>query len=142
MSIYQKTKEVIAQYPAYDVITLEPASNGFINLKDGDKLISGSRHTNKFMIGSVVASALKNGRDPIADYNRAVENGHATHFIFGLGSCITAHKRDKETYIYVDFGQHINFEGKVFEIAPAPNQNLRLIEVGERGTNETLMKTN
>lgn len=138
MSIYQKTKRIIESYPACDIIELEPASYtsnypeinevGGINLKAGDKLYNLNTRS-KHMIGSVASSALKDGDCPFKARDRAIKNGHDQYFVFGLGTCLTAHKQAKETYIGVRAGQHVFFEGKHFEIIATGNQNLGLKEV-------------
>jgi len=138
MSIYQKTKRIIESYPACDIIELEPApytsnypeinSVGGINLKAEDELYNLDTR-GKHMISSCVSSALKDGDDPLACHQRAIDLGHETHFIIALASCLTSHKQAKKTYIGVKAGQHVFFEGKHFEIITTGNQNLGLKEV-------------
>ena len=125
MSIFQK-KTVIATYPAYDVVTLEPQSQkGDINLKAGDKLIT-PEHLNKYMISSVVSSVLEDGGDPIAAFKRAIEFKHPTHFIIALASVLSSHKQEKQFYIQVEIGMLVNFEGHTFKVTKQNNNNLGL----------------
>lgn len=127
----------VADYPAYDIVRIETITGPFSAdlqephyvLEDGDELAldSGSvKHGHHYQIGSVVSSALERGDDPLEAVERATNNGHKLHFIFGLGSSITSQKRDKKTYIEVSYGDIVRFEGRYFTIDKAPNQNLRL----------------
>lgn len=140
MTFSQTTKRIIHDYPAYDIIELEPSRYthdypnlnkcGGIKLKAGDKLYNLSTR-GKHMIGSVASSALKDGECPYEARDRAERLGHESYFIFGLATCLTAHKRAKEQYIGVEAGQHIFFEGKHFELINTNNQNLGLKEITE-----------
>jgi len=136
-SIYQKEKNVIKSYPALRVIELDKAGNtatlhggdaDAINLKAGDKLYE-LRHGTKHQISSVASYALEGGECPFKAREHAEKHGHDLYFIFGLGSTITAHKRDQETFIGVTIGDKVNFEGKLFEIVEQWNRNIGLIEI-------------
>ena len=138
-SIYQKQISVIRDYPAMEVIELEKAghtaiyTNGdkdAINLKAGDSLYELKRGT-KHMIGSVASSALEDGKCPFEARERAEKHGHDLYFIFGLGSCLTAHDQPKETFIGVTIGDKVNFEGKQFTIVEQWNRNIGLELVTE-----------
>ena len=93
-------------------------------LDDGDGLVLADLKT--YRIGSVIGSALKDGRDPVAALDRARELGHELVFIYGLGAMITAHQRTPEPYIRVKIGQMVMFHGGVYTIQKAPNDNIRL----------------
>ena len=134
MSIYQKP-EVLESNHAYDVITFAPAANGHINLKAGDKLINnvfrygGSSRHHQYQISSAASYALKNGQCPVRAYNTSVERNQPTHWIIPIPTVMTSHDRVKETRIKVEFGQLVNFEGRIFEITLRPNNNLGLKEI-------------
>jgi hypothetical protein len=51
------------------------------------------------------------------------------HFVFGLGSSITSGRKEKTDKIALEWGQKIVFEGRIFELVKAPNQNVRLAPV-------------
>jgi len=132
--------KVVADYPAYDVIRFEPKKTYTSRLHPtsyklyaGDELVlAGSgryAHTRKYKINSVVSSTLSDGRDPVAAVERAKNNGHELHFIFGLGSVLTSHKVEKKRFIEVKHGDVVEFEGLIFTIEPANNDNLSLVEV-------------
>lgn len=135
-------KNIIAAYPAYDVVEAKTNKDGVKELHAEQKLIQGNRklaanhryqHLNKFMISSVASSALKDNKDPIAAIERAKANGHDLHFIFGLGSCLTAHKQARKEYIEVSVGDKVYFEGRLFELQAANNNNLHMKEIPSEG---------
>ena len=135
------TNTIIKSYPAYDVIKATTNEDGVKALHADDKLVLRKenlnnpdyQHLNKFMISSVASSALKNNRCPIKAIERAKTNGHDLHFIFELGSCLTSHKQAKKTYIEVSIDDRIYFEGRLFEIKAASNDNLTLKEIESEG---------
>lgn len=116
-------------YPAYDVVQLPKNLKGVIVLRDGDQLCLREDHMRHFAIGSVVSYALRNGDCPIKAVERARERRDETHYIFGLGSCITSHKQPREMYVQVSVDEIVQFEGRRFQIVNQPNRNLGLVEV-------------
>lgn len=90
-----------------------------------------------FTIGSVVSYALRNGDDPVAAIDRARSFGHELVFIFGNGSCIHNGPRSTTKHILVELGMTVRFEGNLYTIERAPNDNLRLKPfVDESGATE------
>lgn len=79
-----------------------------------------------YMIGSVVSGALSDGRDPVAELDRARRFGHELVFIFGTGVCIHNGPRSTTKHILVELGMLIRFEGNLYTLEKAPNDNLRL----------------
>jgi len=134
-----KMKNIIASYPAYDVIEATMNKDGVKSLRANTELAlrnersDGHNHLNHYMISSVVSSAVGDNQDPIKALERAKANGHKLHFIFALGTCLTAHKQAKKEYIEVTHGDRIYFEGRLFEIQPANNDNLCLKEIPSDG---------
>lgn len=125
MSIYRKEIDRDVS-PGYDVVTLaERPNTDYVELKSGDRLDKNMKH---YMIDSVISSTIDDNRDPMVAYERAVRLGHDLHFIFPLGTSITSHRREKETYIKVWVGMKIKFEGKFFTIVARNNDNLGLEE--------------
>lgn len=118
---------IIDTCAAYDVV--EPffnASRGLPVLRAGEELADANKPMRHYQIYSVISSALKDGDDPLYAYQRALERGHKLHFIYALGSSITAWKRDRKQYIGVRIGSRYWFEGHVFEITKESNDNLGL----------------
>lgn len=125
---------IVADYPAFTVVDRKP-ENGLLTIKAEEVLACGfqsRRHGilyHQFKASSVISYALRDGRDPVEALRMAQERGEQLHYIFGLGSCITAHKQAKYEVTLVEVGQHVKFEGRVFEIVRAPNDNLDLREI-------------
>lgn len=114
-------RHAVATYQSRKVCGDEPVTH----LDDGEMLILDDLYT--FKIGSVVSSALRDGRDPVAAVDRARKLGHELVFIYGLGAMIYAGARKTpEPYIRVSYGMKVQFEGNVYTIEKAPNQNLQL----------------
>lgn len=125
MSSIFKKDTVIKSFPAYDIVTREKDTNGFVNVSAGDKL---HLDYSLFEVGSVVSYALENNRDPIEAYNRAIDLDHNTHWILGLGASLSNTKRDRYKVLDVDFEAVYYFEGHAFTIEKRPNNNLAFVE--------------
>lgn len=134
MSFYTK-QALIESFPAYDVYERETTTaihNGqqvaAVNISSEDRL--GLRHPRGFYreyrAGSVVSYALEYNECPIAAYNGAIERGHATHWINACGASIVSHNRPKWNLVKVEIGMLVKFEGRLFTIEKAPNDNLSL----------------
>lgn len=124
MSVYKKDTTV-ATYPGWNVVTREPDSKGFINLTNRDGLIS-SNHLSRYTVSSAVSYALEYNDCPIEAYTRCIELGHKTHWINANATSITSEKQEKKTFLEVDFNALYRFEGQIFTIVKAPNNNLNL----------------
>lgn len=97
-------------------------------LEDGDTISIG---LTRYKIGSVVSSCLKDGDCPIHGIDRARKLGHELHFVFGLGTCLTAEGTRPDYGTAVQYGDRVLFEGRVFLLAEANNHNIKLVEVAE-----------
>ena len=129
MSVYKK-QTVVKSFPAYNIAEREDDSNGHINFTANEVVgIECNGFYRQYTFGSAVSYALKNNQDPIRSYERCVELGHQTHWLNQNSVSITSHPRDKWTVVKISVGQKVKFEGKVFEINTAPNDNLVLREV-------------
>lgn len=118
-------------HPGYDQVVLDVDSrNGLINLKYGDLIQRDGRLT-CYRIASVIGYALDSGDDPIEAYERSKERGEELHWANQCGTMIAANSRKGADRIQVKTGQLVNYEGLVFRIDPAPNDNVRLVEVGK-----------
>jgi hypothetical protein len=122
---------VIASFPAYDIVKPVVNAAGYIvataeqqfALKTDRERTCWMRH---YSISSVVSYAMKNGDCPIESVERAQRLGHELHWLNGIGAMLTAHQRAKETYIAIERGALIQFEGRIFEVIAQPNDNLGL----------------
>lgn len=124
MSIFKKDT-TIATYPAYDVVTREADSHGHINISHGDAMIPAD-HLGSFQVWSVIASALEDNRDPIADYNQEVARGYETYTILALGSTISSSPTVKTRKLEMDFNATYMLEGRLFKIVKQNNNNYGL----------------
>jgi hypothetical protein len=82
-----------------------------------------------YQLGSVVSYAMRYKQCPIAGLERAKANGHDLHFAFALATIISDPPQAKRTVTGLAFGDVIEFEGRKFKLAPANNDNVRLVEV-------------
>ena len=83
-----------------------------------------------FYFGSVVNDAYKLDETPAQAIARTLGNGHEPFFAYGAGSMITAHKREKKYVRQFEFGDIVYFHGRSFELQPAANKNVKLVEIG------------
>jgi len=117
---------IIASYPAYDVVEPTRDSCGNIPVVAGQVIIVGGR---KFRAGSVVSYMLESGLDPVAAVQRAIENGHPLVWMNPEAAMLTAEKRAKTTHVAVTYQDRIRFEGVTYTLEPAPNNNLEMVRV-------------
>lgn len=124
----------VANFPAYRVIrrarSRATVDRGQVRLVAGDKLglmRAGGDYYDQYSISSVVSYAMEYHEDPIAAVDRARANGHELHWINHSATVLTSHKRPQETLIEVFIGMVVSFEGRLFKIAAAPNDNLKLV---------------
>ena len=134
MAIYKK-QELVASYPAYDVYRREATSDGIVNITVDDILVKPSR-IGKYQAGSVVSYALEYNECPMKAVERCKQNmidhprsGHKLHWINALASAISSDPTEKVDVIEVHYGMKVKFEGIVFTIEEANNNNLQLKEV-------------
>lgn len=84
-----------------------------------------------FQFGSAVSYALQNGDCPIKSYQQAQERGHKTHWLNSTGTTLTAEPQEKQIRLALNFGEEVIFEGRVFRLDPAANNNADLFEIVE-----------
>lgn len=122
--------KIFHNFQAYDVAEgkINPRT-GAVMLKAGDEIALVSAPMQHYQMGSVVSSALRYNECPMKAVERARGFGHALHFAFALGTCLHSGPIVKGRYIGVELGQRIEFEGRTFEIAAAPNRNIKLVEI-------------
>ena len=103
--------------------------------RDGDKIAVAyetARHGTLhrfYRLGSVYGYAVENGDDVEATVNRARERGHDLFWANQCATVITSQQRAKENAALVKHGDVIKAFGKFFQIDPAPNGNVHLVEV-------------
>jgi len=83
-----------------------------------------------FYFGSVVPNAHKGGMTPNQAIHQEARRGFDPFFAYGGGSMITAHKREKKYVRQFNFGDIVHFHGRSFELEPARNGNVKLVEIG------------
>lgn len=125
---------IIATYPAYDVVQPDTDDRGAARITAGEPLMiyRGDNYTgdsHEAYAGSIVSYALASGRDPIELVQRALKNGEEMHWISLASVTITARRRAKRVVKALHAGQLVNFEGLTFAIVNAANDNYRLEQV-------------
>lgn len=132
MSIFTKQTK-IGSCPAYDVFKREVDPRvGAINITTKDtlglKVGRGDRtFYRRYSPGSCASYALQYNECPIAAFDRAVKNGHKTHWLNQDSTVIADCDLKREEVIEVEIGQEVFFEGHLFEIVSEPNNNLGLM---------------
>lgn len=119
-----KRFEIVKEYPGYDVLKLKDD----IMVYD-DEILTDAKHLSNWVLGSVTGYAIRGGLDPIDLYNKAVKNGHETHYAMAMGGCITDNPTKGKSRICVEYGDKIQFHGQIFIIEKAPNNNITLRKV-------------
>lgn len=143
MSYLQLKHEAeIAFYPAYIIarrmLTKGAIINGrrreieFTEIKSGESLglprdSRNGRYFQEFKPGSVVSYALENGDDPIESLEKSKKLCHQLHWLNACGAMLTSAPRKQETWTLIMVGMLVRFEGRLFTIQNAPNQNLKLV---------------
>lgn len=122
---------VVADFPAFDVVERAPV-NGAVDISTQDiltiahKTSRGMTLYRGYKAGSVASCAAQYGNDVEAALARAKARGEKLHWINAQASSLTAHARDKGRQILLTIGMVVRFEGQIFTVAAAPNDNLRL----------------
>lgn len=91
----------------------------------GDTFIIG---LTSYVLGDVMSYALNNGKCPFAAQQQASDRGHEIYYAFSTGACLSSSPQKQEVTFALEFGDVITYAGKKFQIAKAPNNNVRLIE--------------
>jgi len=127
-------KEVVASFPAYDVIKPRKCSlTGLPVFKANDVVaVSGSRNYKMYTFGSVVSYAIANNDDPIESYNSSVACGHDLYWLNKNCVSITSNNEAKETYLELNIGDEILFEGIVFRIDANWDKSPKLVPISSK----------
>lgn len=125
MSVFKKDT-VVTTFPAYVIVTRQADNDGFVNLTARDELRYKGR---VYTVDSAISSALANNEDPLASYKREKSLGFKTHWISQNCVTLTNAKTEQRKLVLVDLDTYYRFEGKIFTIVTAPNDNLNFSEV-------------
>jgi hypothetical protein len=115
------TYTVVAEYPAYKVLAGKEKRYYVPN----DTIIIG---LNRYILSDVMTYALSHGDCPFAAHQQANDRGHAIYFAFSAGTCLSRSPKKQEIVFAQEFGDVITYAGKKFQLAKAPNNNVRLVE--------------
>lgn len=122
------TRAILRTCPAYDVIEPRRDYAGTILLKAGeDVALLGSRDL--YSPNSVASYAIESGRCPIKAIERSLTRGERMHWLTQNATSITLMRQERKTYVGVNLGDVVKFEGRRFEIVAEPNRNLNLKEL-------------
>ena len=122
MSIF-KLDTIIQTFPAMDIVTRKPTSEGYINVTVEDEL---DFNGYSYYMGSAVSYALEYNRCPIKSYNECLERGHKTRWVNTSGTFLSSDKKERKTLLRVNLESVYMFEGVKFRFVKAPNNNLDL----------------
>ena len=132
--------EMIADYPAWTIYRAAPRKSWALGIdrpifRDSDIIglpwdsrRYGTMH-HWYRFGSVASFALKSDDCPIRSVNRAKEHGHKLYWLNPEPTVLTNDRRPKEERVALEWGDEVVFEGRLFRIEKAPNQNAELVEV-------------
>lgn len=123
--------KLLHDFPGYDVI--EPvysAHHRAYILTAGMELANAERPTRHYMISSVVSYALKNNDCPVEAIDLARSRNEALQYVFALGTTLAA-GQPKGRYVGVFIGEVYRFEGRYIRFEPAPNDNLKIVDLGD-----------
>lgn len=129
--------KILAEYPAYKLYEPRKNAAGATPYQDGQVFAipyqsrSHGELYDFFTLGSVVAYALKYSECPEKALARSRANGHDHWWASANAVSITAHKRDQEVRPMHQWGDIIQFHGRLFRLDPSPNHNCKLTLMGE-----------
>ena len=141
MTFYTGVEKLVVEFPAYDVYRRDthpahlPKRSGWLDVTDisvDDVLIlatetnSVTTYHGRYRAGSVVSYSLQNNDDVISAVDDARENGHSLHWINRLTTAVSNRYGKRYQTIEVTVGMRVRFEGVLFTIERAPNDNLKL----------------
>lgn len=122
MSVYKKDT-VIDTCAAWDVVTRDQDTGGFVNITVEDTLVRPDA-SGTFSPGSVVSYSLQYNRDPMKAVEDAKSRGQKLHWINANASVVSTMRKEKGKCLMIDFDQVYRFEGKLFKIVKTANNNL------------------
>jgi hypothetical protein len=121
-----KKQSTIKCFVGLSIVQREKDSQGYINLT-ANEMITDNRMIFGWVINSVVNAALEDNDCPIAAYKRAEANKHEMYWLSPEVTAISSRKAEQKTYILIKDDDIIRFEGKLFTVKPATNNNKTLV---------------
>jgi len=123
--------------PSKPMLDLVPAGSTVTELFHNDHLevkIVGFRggienFARHFTAGSVAGYAASYKEDTEAAVARAKENGHELHYIIAEASMIALHPLEQPVRKAIELGSLVKFDGELFQVLQAPNDNIHLVPV-------------
>lgn len=119
---YAETSSVAASVPAFDVYdmgveVLDLTRRQMQQIEFALPYQSRNHGTlhKMFKMGSVATYAVSRGLNEVEQVDRAIANGHALYFMYGLGASLTSHQRPREFKVLLKDGQLIRHDGLVFK---------------------------
>jgi hypothetical protein len=125
MSVFKKDT-VVKSFPAVDIVTREKDSQGVINVTAGDHVTDASFHSD-WVFGSVASYALENNECPFMAAERANTFGHELYWLNQSATVISSNPSTLPKRILLQPEDVVRFEGKLFTLQDAPNNNKSLI---------------
>lgn len=122
------TRAILFTCPAYDIIEPRRDYAGTILLKAGEA-VADLATRDLYSPNSVASYAIESGRCPIKAIERSMGRGETMHWLTQLSTAISLMKMERKTYVGVNVGDVVKFEGRRFEIVAQPNRNLGLKEL-------------
>ena len=114
---------------------LNVKANDVINVLGMNKK---SKIPSRFYFDSVVSYALENGYCPIAAYERTLNNmDHKTHWCSPAQMLTSEYRELPEVVGTLNLGDIVKFEGRIFKLEAAANNNINLVEVNLSAQNNT-----
>ncbi len=139
MTFYTGVEELVIEFPAYNVYRRGThtctAVEHVTDISVNDVLILATEtgavttYRGRYQAGSVISYALRNNSDPIEALDQAALCEERLHWISQLSTCITDKKYSRDAVIEVTVGMRVRFEGVLFTIESAPNENLKLTPI-------------
>lgn len=128
---YLTTQPVVAEFPAYRIVAADLSREFQYGEQFAVPYESGRYGTmyRMYTLGSVAGYAADYNEDPTAAVERARARGEELYWANQNSTMLTAWDRPQEVLPMVQYGEVIRFAGKQFRVQPAPNQNVRLMEV-------------
>ena len=121
-------RAILRTCPAYDVIEPRRDYTGTILLKAGEE-VANLATRDLYSPNSVASYAIESGRCPIKAIERSMGRGETMHWLTQLSTAISLMKMERKTYVGVNVGDVVKFEGRRFEIVAQPNHNLGFKEL-------------
>jgi hypothetical protein len=119
-------REVIQEFPSLKVFAPTVYIDGTKQVQHGvDMYMRGGC----YYAYSTMLYAITNNQDPIAAFKMAEKDGEAVYWISPRSSSLTSHKREQRVAYAYAIGDIVRFQGKLFELQAAPNNNVTLEEV-------------